>query len=64
MILHFCLKMPTPSQKELKSTKIGKIINKLAKALHVDEQMKGLAMEIVNKWKKDLSSAKKQPDLV
>ncbi|CDW77712.1 UNKNOWN [Stylonychia lemnae] len=52
-ILSLCLVIPSPSQKELKTNKIGRLVNKLAKE-SCNELIKSHASEVVLKWKKDL----------
>jgi hypothetical protein len=42
-----------PSSKELKDTRIGKLVNKIAKSKEKSE-VHTLALEVVNKWKKEL----------
>jgi hypothetical protein len=52
--LHICLTiLPVPSSKELKNTRIGKLVNKIAKSEDKSE-VHTLALEVVNKWKKEL----------
>jgi hypothetical protein len=52
--LNICLTiLPVPSSKELKDTRIGKLVNKIAKSKEKSE-VHTLALEVVNKWKKEL----------
>ena len=52
--------MPSPSSKDLKATKIGKVINKIAKYAVGNEGIKNQALDIISKWKKDLKNEQKK----
>jgi len=47
--------------KDLKVTRIGKLVNKIAKS-HNSGEVRTRALEVVNKWKKELSRLKEEED--
>lgn len=56
-ILHVCnAYLPSPSSKDLKTTKVGKLVNKLAK--YNEGKVKDKASEVVDKWKKGITHMK------
>ena len=58
--LHICLSvLPVPSSKELKDTKVGKLVNKIAK-LEKQKEVTERALDVVQKWKKELSRCKQE----
>lgn len=60
--LNICLTiLPVPSSKELKITRIGKLVNKMAKSQDVSE-VRSLALQVVNKWKKELQRLKQEEE--
>lgn len=57
--------LPVPTQKDLKSTKVGKLVNKIAKNSRSNSAQSQTAQiiiskayEVVNKWKKELNRMK------
>lgn len=61
-VLSLCLHvLPVPNQKDLKVTKIGKLVNKVAKGEAASERQRQIvrqAEELVKKWKSELNRLK------
>ncbi|TNV82917.1 hypothetical protein FGO68_gene12772 [Halteria grandinella] len=52
--------LPVPSSRELKKTRVGKLVNKLAKNERESQRVRDIAGQVVEKWKKELARGKQE----